>query len=50
MAVSFTVSVKPHLTVLHFDYNGEAEFLLETDGNTSVGTTCADRGESVLIA
>ena len=29
MAVSFTESVKPHLTVLHFDYSERAEFLLE---------------------
>jgi hypothetical protein len=28
MAVSFTESVKPHLAVLHFDYNGAAAFLL----------------------
>ena len=28
MAVSFTESVKPHLTVLHFDYNDAGIFLL----------------------
>jgi hypothetical protein len=28
MAVSFTDSVKPHLTVLRFDYSGAREILL----------------------
>jgi len=50
MAVSFTGSVKPHLTVLRFDYNECAEFLLAMDGNSSFGTTCVERRESVLIA
>ena len=31
MAVSFTGSVKPHLTVLRFDYSGVAKFLLARD-------------------
>jgi len=29
MAVSFTGSVKPHLTVLRFDYSGGPKFLLD---------------------
>src|SRR5260370_39782554 len=33
MALSFTESFKPHLTVLHFDYSERAEFLLAVDGN-----------------
>jgi hypothetical protein len=36
MAVSFTESVKPHLTVLRFDYSERAEFLrgvLETSSS-----------------
>ena len=50
MAVSFTESVKPHLTVLRLDYSGGTEFLLAVDGNLVFGTTCVDREESVLIA
>jgi hypothetical protein len=50
MAVSFTESVKPHLTVLRFDYSEGAEFLLAGDGNLLVGATCVEGRESVLIA
>ena len=35
MAVSFTDSVKPHLTVLPFDYSGSGKFLLGADVNFS---------------
>jgi len=40
MAVSFTESVKPHLTVLQFDYSEGANFLLVTGGNLFPGATC----------
>jgi len=42
MAVSFTESVKPHLTVLQFDYSERAEFLLESGGNLFSGATCME--------
>src|SRR6516225_6054976 len=44
MAVSFTESVKPHLTVLHLDYSECCRFLL-ADGNLATGTTCAENRE-----
>jgi hypothetical protein len=50
MAVSFTELVKPHLTMLRTDYSGTAGILLKEDGNWTFRTTCAERGESVLIA
>jgi len=50
MAVSFTESVKSHLTVLHFDYSEGADFLLAAGGNFLQGATCAQGPESVLIA
>ncbi len=50
MAVSFTESVKPHLTVLHFDYSEGADFLLLSGGNFRLSATCAEGPESVLIA
>jgi hypothetical protein len=52
MAVSFTDLVKPHLTVLRFDYNERAKILQsrDVDGNPCPRTTCAGAGESVLIA
>lgn len=50
MAVSFTESVKPHLTVLQLDYSEDAEFLLTDDGNLFLRSTCAEGLESVLIA
>src|SRR6266403_1264581 len=50
MAVSFTESVKPHLTVLHFDYSERTEFLLADDGNLLLNATCVEGRESVLIA
>src|ERR1700757_746953 len=37
MAVSFTESVKPHLTLLHLDYSEGAEFLLASAGNLLPG-------------
>src|SRR6267142_4802022 len=40
MAVSFTGSVKPHLTVLPFDYSERAKFLLPIDGAWVRGATC----------
>src|SRR5258708_27468538 len=50
MAVSFTESVKPHLTVLHFHYSEGAEFLLAGDGNLLLSATCMEGRESVLIS
>jgi hypothetical protein len=50
IAVSFTESVKPHLTVLQFDYSEGAEFLLAADGNLLLSATCVQGRESVLIA
>src|SRR5271165_4897958 len=35
MAVSFTELVKPHLTMLLFDYSEGGEFLQESDGNSA---------------
>src|SRR5215472_6162768 len=49
MAVSFTESVKPHLTVLRFDYSECCRFL-QADGNLVAGTTCAENRESGFIA
>src|SRR6202008_1677911 len=43
MAVSFTESVKPHLTVLPFDYSWATEVTLTADGNLLPGATCAER-------
>jgi len=43
MAVSFTESVKSHLTVLQFDYSGHEEVMLTGDGNLLPGATCAGR-------
>jgi hypothetical protein len=50
MAVSFTESVKPHLTVLQFDYNDAAKFLLAGGEILFLSSTCAKGLESVLIA
>jgi hypothetical protein len=50
MAVSFTDSVKPHLTVLRFDYSGRTEILLTAHGNWTFRTTCKPMRENVLIA
>jgi hypothetical protein len=50
IAVSFTESVKPHLTVLHPDYSERGEFLLESGGNFLAGAACMKGLESVLIA
>ena len=50
MAVSFTESVKPHLTLLRSDYSERVEFLLLYGGNGLPGATCVEGGESVLIA
>src|ERR1700741_3563518 len=43
MAVSFTESVKPHLTLLHLDYSWAIEVMLMADGNLLPGATCAER-------
>jgi len=40
MAVSFTESVKPHLTVLPFDYSERAKFLLPIGGTWDRDATC----------
>jgi hypothetical protein len=50
MAVSFTESVKPHLTVLHVDYSEDARFVLAGGRNLLRGSTCTNGLESVLIA
>jgi hypothetical protein len=50
MAVSFTESVKPHLTVLQFDYSEHGEFPLASGGDLFAGATCAEGPESVLIS
>src|SRR4029077_16221020 len=43
MAVSFTESVKPHLTVLPFDYSERAKFLLTIGGTwLRVRLACGD--------
>jgi hypothetical protein len=43
MAVSFTESVKPHLTVLPFDYSWAIEIMLMAGGNLWPGATCIER-------
>ena len=48
MAVSFTESVKPHLTVLHFDYSEGAEFMLVSGGDFFPGVTCTEGWEVFL--
>src|SRR5258708_1506017 len=50
IAVSFTESVKPHLTVLHFDYSERAEFLLAGDGNLLLNATCMEGRERGLFS
>src|SRR5579863_2517230 len=40
MAVSFTGSVKPHLTVLPFDYSGREEVTLRSIGNFLQRSAC----------
>ena len=48
MAVSFTESVKPHLTVLQFDYSGGANVMLPGAGNFFPGPACEDRSKMFL--
>src|SRR6266481_4448914 len=43
MAVSFTESVKPHLTVLHFDYSEGVKVMLPGDRNLLPRAACAKR-------
>ena len=49
MAVSFTESVKPHLTVLQFDYSEHAEFLLASGENLFAGEL-ARRARKVFLS
>ena len=48
MAVSFTESVKPHLTVLPFDYSWAIEVMLMHAGNFLPGSTCEDGSKMFL--
>ena len=45
MAVSFTESVKPHLTVLPFDYSGDPDVMLPRAENFFPGPACEDRSK-----
>ena len=50
MAVSFTESVKPHLTVLRSDYNDAERFLLGMSGTYGHRDSLRSLDDNVLIA